>query len=91
MPSQPPVGARGAPKKRWIVSALGVMQIFAWGSTFYLPAILGSSIAADTGWPLVWIVGGLSIVDVPDEEAAKMWAGRMAEACGWPQEVRRIT
>ncbi len=61
MPSQPPVGARGAPKKRWIVSALGVMQIFAWGSTFYLPAILGSSIAADTGWPLVWIVGSLSI------------------------------
>jgi MFS family permease len=49
------------PKKRWIVSALGVMQIFAWGSTFYLPAILGSSIAADTGWPLVWIVGSLSI------------------------------
>ena len=43
------------------MSALGVMQIFAWGSTFYLPAILGSSIAADTGWPLVWIVGSLSI------------------------------
>jgi predicted MFS family arabinose efflux permease len=61
MPSRPPVGTQGVPKKRWIVSALGVMQIFAWGSTFYLPAILGSSIAADTGWPLVWIVGSLSI------------------------------
>lgn len=49
------------PQKRWIVSALGVMQIFAWGSTFYLPAILAPSIAEETGWPLVWIVGSLSI------------------------------
>lgn len=49
------------PQKRWIVSALGLMQIFAWGSTFYLPAILAPTIAEDTGWPLVWIVGSLSI------------------------------
>jgi hypothetical protein len=33
-------------------------------------------------------LGGLTVVNVPDEEAAKMWAGRIAEACGWPQEVR---
>jgi hypothetical protein len=33
-------------------------------------------------------LGGLTIVDVPDEEAARRWAGRVAEACGWPQEVR---
>jgi hypothetical protein len=35
-------------------------------------------------------LGGLTVVDVPDEEAAKMWAGEVAEACGWPQEVRRF-
>jgi predicted MFS family arabinose efflux permease len=51
----------GAPRRLWLISALGIMQIFAWGGTFYLPAILASSIARDTGWPLVWIVGGLSI------------------------------
>jgi hypothetical protein len=34
--------------------------------------------------------GGLTVVDVPDEDAAKMWAGNIAEACGWPQEVRRF-
>ncbi len=51
----------GAPQKRWIVSALGIMQIFAWGSTFYLPAILAAPIAADTGWSLTWIVGSLSM------------------------------
>jgi hypothetical protein len=35
-------------------------------------------------------LGGLTVVDVPDEERARMWAGRIAEACGWPQEVRRF-
>jgi len=35
-------------------------------------------------------LGGLTVVDVADEEAAKMWAGKVAEACGWPQEVRRF-
>ena len=35
-------------------------------------------------------VGGLTIVDVPDEETARKWAGRIAEGCGWPQEVRRF-
>ena len=33
-------------------------------------------------------LGGLTIVDVPDVEAAKVWAGKIAVACGWPQEVR---
>jgi len=35
-------------------------------------------------------LGGFTVVDVADEEAAKMWAGKLAEACGWPQEVRRF-
>ena len=33
-------------------------------------------------------LGGLTVVDVPDEERARMWAGKIAQACGWPQEVR---
>ncbi|MDQ4053625.1 MAG: YciI family protein [Actinomycetota bacterium] len=35
-------------------------------------------------------LGGFALVDVADDEAAKMWAGKIAEACGWPQEVRRF-
>ncbi|KRF06459.1 hypothetical protein ASG88_20135 [Nocardioides sp. Soil777] len=35
-------------------------------------------------------LGGLTIVDVEDEEAARMWAGKLAVGCGWPQEVRRF-
>jgi hypothetical protein len=36
-----------------------------------------------------WL-GGFALVDVSDDEAAKVWAGKVAEACGWPQEVRRF-
>jgi len=36
-----------------------------------------------------WL-GGFTVVDVPDDETAKMWAGKVAVACGWPQEVRRV-
>ena len=35
-------------------------------------------------------LGGLTVVDVADEATARMWAGKIAEACGWPQEVRRF-
>lgn len=36
-------------------------------------------------------LGGLTIVDVDNDDEAKKWAGRIAVACGWPQEVRRFT
>ena len=35
-------------------------------------------------------LGGFAVVDVADEAAARLWAGRIAIACGWPQEVRRF-
>ena len=35
-------------------------------------------------------LGGFTVVNVPDEDAARVWAGKIAEACGWPQEVRRF-
>jgi hypothetical protein len=34
------------------------------------------------------VVGGFAVVDVPDEASARYWAGRIAVACDWPQEVR---
>ena len=44
-----------------VVTALGIAQILAWGSSFYFPAVLAEPIVADTGWSLGWVVGGLSI------------------------------
>jgi len=35
-------------------------------------------------------LGGFTVVDVPDDAAARYWAGRIAVAVGWPQEVHRF-
>jgi hypothetical protein len=35
-------------------------------------------------------IGGFAVVDVAEEEAARLWAAKIAVACGWPQEVRRF-
>lgn len=35
-------------------------------------------------------VGGLTLVEVDNEAEAVLWATRIAEACGWPQEMRRF-
>ena len=48
------------PSPRVVITTLGVTQILAWGSSYYLPAVLAKPIAADTGWSLAWVLGGLS-------------------------------
>ncbi|MFG1868484.1 YciI family protein [Micromonospora arborensis] len=35
-------------------------------------------------------LGGFAVVDVPDDAAARYWAGRLATALNWPQEVHRF-
>jgi MFS family permease len=46
---------------RLIIPALGITQILAWGSTFYLLAVLAAPIVKDTGWSYDWVVAGLSL------------------------------
>ena len=46
---------------RLVVSALGIGQILAWGTSFYFPAVFAAAIVGDTGWPLGLVVGGTSI------------------------------
>ena len=43
------------------ITALGIVQILGWGTSFYIPAVLAGPIVADTGWSLFWVVGGTSI------------------------------
>ena len=33
------------------------------------------------------LLGGICVIDVPTEADARMWAGRIAAACTWPQHV----
>ena len=53
--------ARAPPGRGAVVTALGLAQILAWGSSFYFPAVFAAPIVAETGWSLGWVVGGLSL------------------------------
>ena len=35
-------------------------------------------------------LGGFAVVEVPGDAQARYWAGRIAVAVGWPQEVHRF-
>jgi hypothetical protein len=35
-------------------------------------------------------LGGFAVVNVPDDAQARYWAGRIAVAVGWPQELHRF-
>lgn len=49
-------------RPRWaVICALGIVQIFAWGGSFYLLTVVAAPILTDTGWPLPWIIGSLSV------------------------------
>jgi predicted MFS family arabinose efflux permease len=47
--------------RRVVVAALGIVQILAWGTSFYFPAVFAVAIVDDTGWSLGWVVSGTSI------------------------------
>ncbi|CDX40782.1 membrane hypothetical protein [Mesorhizobium sp. SOD10] len=57
---KPEASATAEHNRHVLVSALGLTQILAWGSSYYLPAVLAAPIAEDTGWSLASVVGGLS-------------------------------
>ena len=43
------------------VTVLGICQILGWGTSFYLPAVLASPIAAELELPFSWVIGGVSL------------------------------
>jgi len=49
------------PDRRVVITALGIGQILAWGTSFYFPAVFAEPIVRETGWSLGWVVGGTSI------------------------------
>jgi hypothetical protein len=77
------------------MKAAGVF-IFTGGLDDAVPAF---SVDASSGTPLFTDgpfleskehLGGFAVVDVADEQEARLWAGKIAVACGWPQEVRKF-
>jgi predicted MFS family arabinose efflux permease len=47
--------------RRVVITALGIAQILAWGTSFYFPAVFAEPIVAETGWSLGFVVAGTSI------------------------------
>ena len=72
--------ASGQPNRVAVITALGLTQILAWGSSYYLLAVLAPVVAADTGWPLPWIVGGLSV-------AARHHRGSCSQTAPFPARI----
>lgn len=55
------MSAPSYPPRCLVIAALGTTEILAWGTSYYLLAVLAQPIAADTGWSLSVVVGGLSL------------------------------
>ena len=64
-----------------VITALGLGQILAWGSSYYLLAVLARPIADETGWSLAWVVGGVSL-GLLAAAIASPWVGRAIEHRG---------
>ena len=47
--------------RRVVITALGISQILAWGTSFYFPAVFSGPIVKATGWSLGWVVAGTTI------------------------------
>ncbi|MDO9495562.1 MAG: hypothetical protein Q7J48_07655, partial [Nocardioides sp.] len=69
-------------RSRWISEAASGMPRAERRSCEY-DAYVPDLVASRT-----FLLDGEVAADVADAEAARMWAGKLAEACGWPQEVR---
>ncbi|MBV9438693.1 MAG: MFS transporter [Candidatus Eremiobacteraeota bacterium] len=51
----------GAAARSRVAIAVGIGQIFAFGSTYYLPAVAAPAIVHDTGWALTWVMAAVSL------------------------------
>ncbi|WP_349367681.1 MFS transporter [Salinarimonas sp.] len=76
-----PADAPTRPSRPVVITVLGITQILAWGSTFYLLTVLAPVIAAETGWPKTFVVGGLTLGLVAASLVSPR-VGRMVEATG---------
>jgi MFS family permease len=54
------IDAGAGPSRARVVAMLGIAQTLAWGSSYYLPAVLAGPIAAGTGVAPAWVFGAFS-------------------------------
>lgn len=72
--------------------AAGVL-IFAGGLVEEIESAFGADENGHISGPITTdgeFLGGLTIIEVASDEDAKMWGAKVAQACGWSQEIRKF-
>ena len=75
------MAALKASNRLGIVSALGTAQTIAWASSYYLPAVLATPMAASLGVSPVWVFAGFSAALVMSALTGP-WAGARIDRLG---------
>ena len=83
------------PLARQVVAEMneaGVL-VFAGGLVEEIEAAFGSDENGAVGASITTdgeFIGGMTIIKVENDDEAKIWGAKVAQACGWPQEIRRF-
>lgn len=64
-----------------VVVVLCVTEIVSWGVLFYAFPVLASSISADEGWPMVWLVAAFTLALLVSGGCG-LWVGRRIDRTG---------
>ena len=87
--------ASRGPLARQVVSELNEAGalVFAGGLVEEIESAFGSDETGTVSGPITTtgeFLGGLTIINVATDSEANMWGAKIAQACGWPQEIRRF-
>ncbi|MGW6283089.1 YciI family protein [Kribbella sp. NPDC055071] len=92
------IGAKGV-ASRAVIDELKAAGLFVFGNGALDASTVVCSVTARDGEPIFTDgpyveskehLGGFAVIDVADDAAARYWAGRLAVALDWPQEVHRF-
>ncbi|MFM7014256.1 MAG: hypothetical protein ACKOXT_04650 [Actinomycetota bacterium] len=67
--------------------------VFAGGLVEEIELAVGSDESGNITGPITTngeFIGGMTIINVETEAEANLWGSKIAQACGWPQEIRRF-
>lgn len=53
--------AADRPRRLVVIASIGIAQILAWGSSYYLLAVLAEPLVHATGWSQTWVIAALSL------------------------------
>jgi hypothetical protein len=87
--------ASRGPLARAVLAEMKEQGVLIFGGGLYedLDLAFGSDENGNVGGAITTdgeYIGGMTIIEVETDDEAKMWGSRVAQACGWPQEIRKF-